>query len=465
MDAVLNWVWQGSVVAVASFVMLLALERARANVRYIVCWAALFVVVALPALPSLQLTAVSTEALRAPHGDAMVSLPDTWWTSALVVLAAWVVWASVHLVRFVAAIATIRRARAHSHPFPLNVESKLSHWVRVSSTRRRATLVVSESVTAAAVLGWGTPMIAVSPSVVKTLDADELDRILIHEWAHVQRRDDLVNIVQIAVRSIVGWHPALWWIGRRLHVEREIACDEMTVAITGSPKTYAECLMKLASLRTTPRTMRAAPAVLTSSGLRARIIKIVSVHPSIAPLWSRSIAVAIVTVLCLMATGLGGLKLVEATVLALPIVSSQTLSSTVHRISSIAVPILSSDVKTDRSLRTKSGVSPAQHPQTQQIPGPPPKIDSGEAVTPEGSHAPDSAAPTQANPEPTVIPTLATVPEMSPPERADTKAERPRAPWTAAADGGAAIGRKSKDAGLATAGFFTRFARRVAGSF
>ena len=103
---------------------------------------ALFVVVALPALPSLQLTAVSTEALRAPQGDAMVSLPDTWWTSALVVLAAWVVWASVHLVRFAAAIATVRRARAHSHPFPLNVESKLSHWVRVSSTRRRATLVV-----------------------------------------------------------------------------------------------------------------------------------------------------------------------------------------------------------------------------------------------------------------------------------------------------------------------------------
>ena len=41
MDAVLNWLWQGSVVAVASFVMLLALERARANVRYLVCWAAL----------------------------------------------------------------------------------------------------------------------------------------------------------------------------------------------------------------------------------------------------------------------------------------------------------------------------------------------------------------------------------------------------------------------------------------
>ena len=122
MDAVLNWVWQGSVVAVVSFVMLLALERARANVRYFVCWTALLVVVVLPALPSLPLTAVSPDTWRAPQGDALVSLPDTWWTSTLLVLAAWVVWASVQLVRFVAAVAAIRRARARSHPFPSNVE-------------------------------------------------------------------------------------------------------------------------------------------------------------------------------------------------------------------------------------------------------------------------------------------------------------------------------------------------------
>jgi hypothetical protein len=44
-------------------------------------------------------------------------------------------------------------------------------------------------------------------------------------------------------------------------------------------------------------------------------------------------------------------------------------------------------------------------------------------------------------------------------------ADAPRSPWTAAAAGGVAIGRKSKDASVATAGLFTRFARRVAGSF
>ena len=119
MDAVLNWVWQGSVVAVASFVMLLVLERARANVRYVVCWAALFAVVALPALPSLQLTAVSTDASRAPQGDAMVSLPDTGGHRRSCCSPP----GSPGQVSISSgsspAIAAIRRARARSRPFPL----------------------------------------------------------------------------------------------------------------------------------------------------------------------------------------------------------------------------------------------------------------------------------------------------------------------------------------------------------
>src|SRR5262249_2267228 len=41
----------------------------------------------------------------------------------------------------------------------------------------------------------------------------------------------------------------------------------------------------------------------------------------------------------------------------------------------------------------------------------------------------------------------------------------PRAPWTIAADAGIAIGRGSQSAGIATAGFFTRLGKKVAGSF
>src|SRR3954468_23066778 len=105
METLLNWLWQGTVIAVLSFVMLLALDRARANVRYVVCWAALVAVVALPALPSIQSGNGAVDVLRLSQADTVVSLPDTWWTSTLVLLAAWLGWVSVHAVRFIVAIA------------------------------------------------------------------------------------------------------------------------------------------------------------------------------------------------------------------------------------------------------------------------------------------------------------------------------------------------------------------------
>ena len=466
MDAVLNWLWQGTVVAAAAFVMLLALERARANVRYVMCWAALLVVVTLPALPSVPLARVSTDTFRIPQSDALVSLPDTWWTSSLVLLAAWIVWATVHLMKFAVAIAATRRARIHSRPFPSNEESNLRYWVLMRSTGRRATLVVSEAAASAAVLGWGAPMIAVSPSLLKTLDANELDRVLIHEWSHVQRRDDVVNILQVMNRAIFGWHPAVWWIDRRLHVEREMACDERTVAITGSAKTYAECLVKLASLRSTQRTLQGAPAVLRSAGLTRRITTIVSSRPAIAPRRARAIAGASVTSLCLMSLELGGLKLVEATVHALPIVSPRTLSTTANRATPIAVPVSSLNAKTDHSFHTASTVRLTARSRTEHRPSQQPGVASAAAETPEGDGGQqmDSAVSPERNPEPVQIPVFGTAAQV-PPERPDTTAEESPAPWTAAADGGVAIGRKSRDAGIATAGFFTRFAHRVAGSF
>ena len=115
MDAVLNWLWQGGVVAVASFVTLFALHRAGANVRYVVCWAALLLIVALPAFPSVTSTTPAAGAFLPTQTDAIVSLPDAWWTSTLVLLAAWLVWASIQLVRFVMPVRKFMMPRVLHH--------------------------------------------------------------------------------------------------------------------------------------------------------------------------------------------------------------------------------------------------------------------------------------------------------------------------------------------------------------
>jgi len=470
MDSVLNWLWQGCVVAVACGVMLRVLERARANVRYVVCWTALLFIVALPGLPSLQSSAAALDAVGTVPDRPIVSLPVAWWTSTLAMLALWMAWASVHVVRFVAAIVAIRRARARSRAFPSQVESLLPHWCCVRSTGRRATLVLSDSVTTAAVLSWGTPTIAVAPSLVRSLDPGELDRVLIHEWAHVQRRDDVVQIVQIIVRLIAGWHPALWWIDRRLHVEREIACDEMTIAIAGSPKFYAACLMKVASVIGKPHAMLTAPAVLTPSSLSARVMKILSPHPSIAPLWARSLAAAIVAALWMMSVGLGGLKMVEATTFASPFesIAPRTIGPAGHTIGPVAAPPQSNPPEKKRPRRQAEASAPSTQRPRAQAPSSPSSLPSPEpdalSAPPAVSAADPTLSPADGD-KPEVMPETSTVIHPPAAPSSSVNAEQPRSPWSAVGDGGTALGRKSKDAGVATAGFFTRFGRRVAGSF
>src|SRR5262245_20072823 len=145
MHAVLNWLWQGCVVAVALFAMLRLLDRARANVRYLVCWAAQLLVMALPVVAWFDSSPAPLARLPRVPVEAVVSVPDAWWASALVMAGAWLVWASVGAARFMRAMLVLRRARAHSRPFPVHIESRLAYWRRLREDGRRARLVVSDS--------------------------------------------------------------------------------------------------------------------------------------------------------------------------------------------------------------------------------------------------------------------------------------------------------------------------------
>ena len=460
MDVLLNWLWQGSVVTLGLLMLLRPLARAHANVRYVVCWAALLLVIALPAVSWLVASAPVAAVRAAVPDAAVVSVPNAWWTSSAAMVVAWGVWCGVHAVRFAGALVAIRRARANSRPFPADVEARLPHWLRVSRHGRRAALVLSDSVTSAAVLGCGRPMIAVAPSLLTALQPSELDRVLVHEWAHVRRRDDLVHVAQVAIRAVAGWHPAVWSLDRRLHVEREVACDEMTVAITGSPESYAACLVKLADARGAERTTLAAPAMLRAAGLRARVTRIVSQRTWLAPAPARGIAAGVVTMLAAAAIGVAALRLVEASVLALPqdaipavgqgfrslvpgtwiAPSAESMSTPAPRVAVAAAP----PAVVERELQL-----PVSEPPVAAV-EPPPAVDV--RIT--------ASAPAQSQPEESVVADAGAVTASSPP----ATVEPDRSPWKDVADGGVAVGRKSKDAGVATAGAFTRFARRVAGA-
>ena len=463
MDAVLNWLWQGGVVAIVAAGTLHLLDRTRAAVRCLVCWAALVVVVLLP------LVALAMAAPVAPtvsNAAPILTVPVAWWTSSALIVAVWTIWTAIYAIRLARALVVVRRARARCRPFPPAVESTLAHWRRARQTGRPARLVLSDRVSAAAVFGCGGPLIAVAPTLIARLDADELDRVVIHEWAHVQRRDDLANIAQLLVRAVAGWHPAVWWLDRRLSIEQELACDETVVGVTGGAKSYASCLVKLASLRPGRSDVLLASGALSSSGLTRRVARLVLVKDLISSAWGRRAAALVVVLLVVLALGVARLRIVEAAVSATVV---HVLQPVANAIPSVVQPVAmrsSNPPAAERRSAPTTVARPLEIRETAQVPSPaapqPSTEREAEAVDETSSHA-AAGASAAVEVEPSASPPV-TVPSPQAASLPALDAESP-SPWGSAADAGVAIGRGTKKAGVATAGAFTRFAKKIAGSF
>jgi hypothetical protein len=109
--------------------------------------------------------------------------------------------------------------------------------------------MLCDAVCGATMLGFHRPYIAVPSSLLSALTRDELDQVVLHEHAHAQRWDDWGKLAQALLQSALWMHPAMAIIGRRLNLEREIACDEWVVASSGQPKVYARCLLHAAEAR------------------------------------------------------------------------------------------------------------------------------------------------------------------------------------------------------------------------
>ena len=72
----------------------------------------------------------------------------------------------------------------------------------------------------------------------------------------VRRHDNLTAAIHMVVEALFWFHPMIWWIGSRMVLERERACDEATVQLIGKPDVYAESLLKHPDLCGVANSMR-----------------------------------------------------------------------------------------------------------------------------------------------------------------------------------------------------------------
>lgn len=98
------------------------------------------------------------------------------------------------------------------------------------------------------VVGIVKPMILLPLTVVSGLTAAQLQALLLHELAHIRRFDPIVNLLQRIVEAILFFHPAVWFISRRISIEREHAADDLVLASGLQRPQYADALVRVAEL-------------------------------------------------------------------------------------------------------------------------------------------------------------------------------------------------------------------------
>jgi TonB family protein len=102
------------------------------------------------------------------------------------------------------------------------------------------------------IVGWFRPAILLPAATILNLTPDQLEAILAHEMAHLRRYDDVVNIAQSVIETLLFYHPAVWWVSGRIRHERELCCDDLAVRASGDALGYARALTALETLRVMP---------------------------------------------------------------------------------------------------------------------------------------------------------------------------------------------------------------------
>jgi len=146
------------------------------------------------------------------------------------------------------------------------------------------------------VVGWLRPVVLLPASLLTGLSPKQLEAILAHELAHVRRHDYLVNLLQTAAETLLFYHPAVWWLSRRIRIEREHCCDDVAVAVCGNKVDYAEALAAVEQRRAAALAMAVGVHGRTGNAL-GRVRRVLGISGEDRLRWTQAIGGSVAVVL------------------------------------------------------------------------------------------------------------------------------------------------------------------------
>lgn len=226
----------------------------------------------------------SPTALRvATHSDHMAgsSYTSDWGVRSVTV--GYAVGLFVMLIRLVVGVWGGERLRSAGRPIEdpplLDLMTRHAHRLGLYVVPMLRTC---ERVAAPVVVGLLRPVVLIPASMLIGLTPEQLSVVLMHELAHIRRHDHILLLGQRIAEAVLFFHPAVWYLSRRIDQTREEACDDLVLAQGGDALEYARSLLRVAELRLGPAAPLTALSAegATPSLLRRRIARLLGMSDS-----------------------------------------------------------------------------------------------------------------------------------------------------------------------------------------
>jgi len=280
--AILNTAWVALVAAAIVWTALRLTPRVNAATRHAAWWTVLAIVVLVPFAaqsvrsgtpamnPAQRSVQTDVPAIRAavPVATSQLASPplavmDSKASGAAVgprfvlpfefragvwperILAVWLAVFLLLLARVAASYLHLRGVRKRSVPVTDEMGRKFDHCLQQARISASPRLLVSGEIFSPLAAGFLHPVVILPGQLLTEISGTELDDVLLHELAHFARGDNWTNLLARLAAPVLMLHPVAAWALSRIEREREIACDDWVVAISGSARQYAATLARL----------------------------------------------------------------------------------------------------------------------------------------------------------------------------------------------------------------------------
>lgn len=299
----IHFIWQASVIAIITSLLLLILKKFSAKLRYIICFLSLLLMILLPCISTLSdsiepndKVAVTPVKILYPilaknvyvngkyiatqyRGNEFFSVPNEEIIAHIGLYLPYItfVWLAgvllislYHVLGFFKLRKLVQQASQELEPFWIG---KIQEFIKKLKIKRNVLISKLPGLETPVVIGCLKPVLLLPVSFFTGMNNEYIEAIILHELGHIKRYDYLLNMIQVMIEILGFFHPAVWWLSKKIREERENCCDDIAVNIIGNRLIYAKSLVQLEECRNKNKLILAA----NSSNLLRRTARILMV--------------------------------------------------------------------------------------------------------------------------------------------------------------------------------------------